>query len=365
MAVDYYRKSYGCGGRGIFSVVGRNDADSDELLEGPFSPGSLLGFRQACKLAYWGDRKLLSRVCAGAVIVLLVVLGAGCGEQGDRQMDREIKFGLLADAQYADKEAVGSRYYRNSKGKLVECVADLNDEGVEFAVQLGDIIEGGRDAATELDEMLEIYGAINGQTYHTMGNHDFAGIDRAAVLEKMALERGYYDFVVGRWRFVVLDTLDAALIGGWKEDSENYAAGKQMFERLKSEKAANAVNWNGGIGQEQKQWLAGVLDDAASKGEQVLAFGHCPLVPAGDVHNVWNAEEIAQMLENSKCVAAYFCGHNHHGSYELRNGVHYVTFKGMVETADTNAYAVVTLKGDTIVITGFGRTVSRVLRIGQ
>ncbi|MCK4998209.1 MAG: metallophosphoesterase [Anaerohalosphaera sp.] len=306
-------------------------------------------------------QNVFRRVQISAAVGLLIVLAAGCGKRESVTVEREVKFGLLADVQYAGKTHAGTRYYRNSKEKLTRCVTDLNTKDIDFVIQLGDLIDGGPNAAAELDEMLAVYNRINAEKYHTMGNHDFAGIDRNAVLSKMALDKGYCDFTVDNWRFVILDTLDVALIGGWPEDSENYKQGKEMLNRLKDQNAVNAVSWNGGIGEKQKAWLADVLADARKKHQQVIAFGHCPLVPAGDVHNLWNAQQIAIMLEDSDCVAAYFAGHNHHGNYQLRNSVHYVTLRGMVETPDQNAYAVIKLKPDKIEITGFGRVQSKTL----
>ncbi len=62
-------------------------------------------------------------------------------------------------------------------------------------------------------------------------------------------------------------------------------------------------------------------------------------------------------------MKAYFSGHNHEGDYSVKNGIHYVTFKGMVETRDTNAAALITLTEHRITIHGLGRETSRSLNI--
>ena len=59
----------------------------------------------------------------------------------------------------------------------------------------------------------------------------------------------------------------------------------------------------------------------------------------------------------------FFNGHNHAGAYEFVNNVHYVTFKGMVDTKNTSAFAKVKFKKDTVFIKGFDREVSRKLVI--
>ncbi len=74
-------------------------------------------------------------------------------------------------------------------------------------------------------------------------------------------------------------------------------------------------------------------------------------------------EDIVARLENHPSAAAYFCGHNHAGAYAAKNGIHYLTFQGMVETGDTNAGAVVTLTRERIEIDGFGREPDRILEL--
>jgi hypothetical protein len=57
-------------------------------------------------------------------------------------------------------------------------------------------------------------------------------------------------------------------------------------------------------------------------------------------------------------------GHNHAGNYGEKNGVHYLTLKGMVNT-DTTSYAVVGLSETQVKISGCGREVSRKLSLSK
>ena len=50
-------------------------------------------------------------------------------------------FGMLADVQYADAEAVGTRFYRSSLSKLDEALKTLKNDSVDFVITLGDIID--------------------------------------------------------------------------------------------------------------------------------------------------------------------------------------------------------------------------------
>lgn len=49
------------------------------------------------------------------------------------------RFGIVTDAHYCDCDARGSRHYRGSIAKMAECVELMNEQKVEFLVELGDL----------------------------------------------------------------------------------------------------------------------------------------------------------------------------------------------------------------------------------
>jgi hypothetical protein len=70
---------------------------------------------------------------------------------------------------------------------------------------------------------------------------------------------------------------------------------------------------------------------------------------------VWNAAEVLAAVDRQPNVAAWLNGHHHAGALGERHGVPYLTLRGMVETADTTAYAVATLHADRLTLEGRGR----------
>ena len=56
-------------------------------------------------------------------------------------------------------------------------------------------------------------------------------------------------------------------------------------------------------------------------------------------------------------------GHKHEGAYDFKNGVHYLTFKGMVNTSDSTSFATAHFYKDSVKIKGFGREIDRTLKI--
>ena len=91
-------------------------------------------------------------------------------------------------------------------------------------------------------------------------------------------------------------------------------------------------------------------------------MGHYPIYPA-NIHNLWDAERIVELLTAQDHVVAYFCGHNHAGNFGELKGKYFVNLCGMVDTPDTTAFAVVEVHADRLEIKGFGRETSRVLKI--
>ncbi|MFC5651090.1 metallophosphoesterase [Paenibacillus solisilvae] len=271
------------------------------------------------------------------------------------------QFGLVADAQYADVDTPSgsTRYYRASLGKLAEAVKTFNENDVTFTIHLGDIID--RDASS-FSKILPIYNRVKGPKYHLLGNHDYA-MDAKKVADVLGMPNFYYDFSYNGWRFVVLDTNDLSLYAN-SVGSEKYQHAKTVLDVLSWSGADNAQSWNGGVDSVQMVWLQDVLSKSVKAGEKVVVIGHHPIAPL-NMHNAWNYEALVKVLESSGNVVAYFNGHNHAGNYAEKKGIYYVNFKGMVETADTNAYSIVRVYPNRLEIKGYGREPNRVLSFGK
>lgn len=269
--------------------------------------------------------------------------------------DQSYAFGAIADCQYCDVESTGLRRYALSKEKLADSVADFNTMDLAFVTHLGDFID--RDFAS-FDVVNPIYNQLEMPKYHVLGNHDYSVVDelKYEVPAKLGMPANYYDYEIKGWRYVVLDGNDVSFHAHPKGSPEAQAAA-DYYES----KQIKYPKWNGAIGDEQLAWLKEVLEKADENSEKVILFCHFPVYPK-NAHNLWNAEEVIALLESYACVKAYINGHNHHGNYGVKEGIHYVTLKGMVDT-ETTSYAVIKLHADTIDIVGYGREESRSLSI--
>ena len=269
----------------------------------------------------------------------------------------ELTIGVIADCQYCDIEGTGERKYSQSPQKLEHAVSHLNSMDLDFVIHLGDFID--RDYES-FQVVLPIWKQLKMPAYHVLGNHDFSVDDKykTQIHTVLGMPAKYYDFSVKGWRFVVLDGNDISLHAhpeGTKMDRQS----REYYEKH----AAGSPEWNGALGSQQLSWLESVLRDAEKSSENVVLFSHFPVYPE-NVHNLWNAPEIIQLIEKYPGVKMYMNGHNHAGNYDEKKDVHYLTFKGMVNT-DTTSYAVIKLSEKRAEISGYGREIDRDLSITE
>jgi len=287
----------------------------------------------------------------------LVVMGDVRAKSSDNPA---LSFGVIADPQYADQAARGTRYYRQSIQKLKNAMERLNQDSLDFVVTLGDVIDKN---FASFDTMMPLYDTLKAPSRFVLGNHDFSVADekKKDVMAAMKMPRSYYSELRHGWRLIYLDGTDISTFRYSKNDPRTISAQK-VLQGFKKQKLRQAVPWNGGIGKEQMKWLKKELDTAKSAKERVIIFNHYPAYPSADGHNLWNAKEVVDLISSCDHVMAYMNGHNHKGNYAEHKGCHYVNFKGMVETENTNAYAIVKCFADRIEIDGLGSEPDRNLK---
>ena len=284
-------------------------------------------------------------------ILLSFIMIFACKNSGSS----EFSFGVIADCQYCNVEGTGVRKYSESDKKLKICVDDFNTMNLEYTVHLGDFIDKDWES---FDVVSPIYDKLKSAKYKVLGNHDFSVVDekKQHVIKRMGLPSAYYQYKVKGWRFVVLNGNDVSYYA-YPKDSEEYIYADTYYKEHK----ITSPKWNGAIGETQLKWLESLLKQASSNDENVILYCHFPVYPQNE-HNLWNANEVIDLIEKYNCVKAYVNGHNHEGNYGLKNGVHYLTMKGMVDTHET-AYSVFTVTRDSLYVKGFGRELDRVLEI--
>ena len=264
-----------------------------------------------------------------------------------------LRFGVIADIQYADRDVKYDRHFRRAPERLEVAIADFNRAGVDFVVDLGDLIDGDFRSYAPI---LDVYASLNVPVYRVLGNHDF-GVDAQQldrVPSQLGMKERYYDFSRNGWRFVVLDGNEVSTYA-YPPGSPPQRAAERLLERLRLEGRPNAEAWNGGVGADQLRWLRRTLVSAASQREDVIVLSHFPLWPPDDRHRLWNADEVLTELDECAVLRAVLSGHNHAGAYVARKDVHHITFRSMVDTPDDTSYAIVTASDARLVVYGVGR----------
>ncbi|MFT4003385.1 MAG: metallophosphoesterase [Rhizobium sp.] len=272
------------------------------------------------------------------------------------------RFGVVADPQYADLEPnlTLDRYPANSLVKLREAIEEFNRHDLAFVVTLGDIID--REWRS-FDAVLPVYETLRHRTYFLLGNHDFAVAPDhlGTVSARVGMASAYYDFGHSGYRFIVLDGNEISVFAPPEGDPRREEA-RALMKALESAGAPNGQRWNAAIGDTQYDWLVAKLREAKASGEKVVVMNHYPVFPE-NTHNALNSARMLELLAAHDHVVAYFSGHNHAGNFGISDGTYFVNFMGMVDTIDSNAYAIVDVYEDRLDITGFGRETSRTLAL--
>jgi len=261
-----------------------------------------------------------------------------------------VRIGIVTDCHYANADTAGTRFYRESFDKLIECVELMNAEKVNFLVELGDFKDQSKPPDEDktlvyLQTIEKVLHDFDGSTYHVLGNHDMDSISKEQFLTRVEntgipFSRSYYSFDTNGLHCIVLDA-------NFKTDGADYDHGD--------------FDWtDANIPPAELDWLE---QDLASASGPAIVFIHQMLDGTGSVY-VKNAAEVRQILETSGKVLAVFQGHHHPGSYSNIAGIHYYTLKALVEGTgpENSSYAIVEVRPDNnITVTGYRKALSRKL----
>jgi len=261
-----------------------------------------------------------------------------------------IRFGIVTDIHYADRPnpANTTRFYRESLGKLSECIDLMNQQEVDFLIELGDFKDQGAVPKEEetlvfLNTVEKEFRRFKGPRYHVLGNHDHDSISKQQFLDGISNEgfsraSGYYSFDRNSFHFIVLDA--------------NYTSQGKAYDHGK-------FDWSDAhIPEDQLEWLK---NDLRRNKMPAVIFLHHRLdsPPADKIYCPDNADVVRKMLEDAGNVVIVFQGHYHEGGLSTLNNIHYYTLKAVVEGSgpENNNYAIVEIEKNLIVrIKGFRKT---------
>jgi hypothetical protein len=291
-------------------------------------------------------------------LIFVFLVFVSC-QSAKNDINNDFEIGIIADCQYCNCDINGNRFYRKAKGKLKIAIKTLNKKDLSYTVHLGDFID--RDYKS-FDSVLPIWESLKSEKRHVLGNHDFSVADslKKYVPNKMKIKNRYYSFKKYNWRFLVLDGNDLSFYGA---EPEKLSQTDSLFNLLEPQGLPNLKKWNGGFSNAQLKWIKSELDQAIKQNENVGFYCHFPAVRDNGTHNIWNYKQFLELIKPYENVKFYFNGHDHNGDYLQKDGVHHLTFKSMLDTADSTAFSVARFTKDSIIVKGFGREESRRLKI--
>ncbi len=231
-------------------------------------------------------RDFLARSVAGATVLTFTPPSALRDELSP------VRFGVCAD--------VHKDIMHDADERLGAFVKAMTARKADFLVQMGDFCQPQEKNRS----FMNVWRSFKGKTVDVIGNHDMDGnVTRATTLAFMGLERGYYTFTRGGFRFIVLD------------GNDRHADAPSGYPRH--------------VGEQQRLWLK---EQLAQTREPVLVLIHQSLENGSGVDN---GAEVRAILEaaNDRAgwgrVLACFSGHHHLDDLVTVKGIPHVQVNSM------------------------------------
>ena len=219
-----------------------------------------------------------------------------------------LSFGVIADVQYADVEdgynfaMTSRRYYRTALDMLQKALHSWNHNQIKrpsFLLQLGDVIDGkckrfGNIQDRCLTAVLEKFSQFTGPVYHIWGNHEFYNFPRHKLQSgslyaanqihcKPVHNKGYYSADPHKHlKVIALDCYEISILG-CEKGTEEYKMAEKYLEVNKNpdkndptglvNEDRRFVQYNGGVSDEQLDWLQNCLEEARKNQQNVIAMG--------------------------------------------------------------------------------------------
>ena len=211
--------------------------------------------------------------------------------------------------------------------KIARCIDEFSRAGVDFAVNLGDVIDSSGHKARDIESLKRIactFSKLDGGVYSVLGNHDLESMDKHEFMQALGAkeQQPYFSFNIKDHHFMFLDA-------NFRSDGTEYCKGN--------------YNWEDSfIPVRQEEWVAGDL--ACCGCGNVMVFIHQNLDlrkkdGAIDPHIVKNAGAIRDILEASGKKITVFQGHYHPGHKQTINGIDYITLEAMCRGADVGSFS--------------------------
>ena len=284
------------------------------------------------------EKKSRRMFVSNGTLVLAAAAGLGLQKSipaANASPSVSLRIGLITDLHHADKPAAGSRFYRETIAKLNSAAEEFQKSGLDFVVEMGDLIDAAESVETELSYLRTInreFSKLSSDRHYVLGNHCVETLTKAEFLQEVGQKESYYSFDRAGFHFIVLDAC-------FRNDGVPYGRKNSKW---------NDAN----IPPAELEWLR---EDLQSTNLPTIVFVHQRLDVTTD-HGVKNCVDVRDVLKNSGHVLAAFQGHSHQNDLKDIDGIHYCTLVAIVEGSglENSGASLLELHDDgTIHLTGF------------
>jgi 3',5'-cyclic AMP phosphodiesterase CpdA len=261
-------------------------------------------------------RKLVS---VSAVLVLLLIAASSVVASDSTGV---VRIGIVTDVHVHDTDSPNEHKVMTSyEPRLTAFVTAMTAWPADAVVSLGDLVNGVFVMGAELgdparvpallDRAVALLRGFPGEIHYVLGNHDVYNLSKLQFLAGTGAPSVYHSFDVGAYHVVILDA--------------QFNKTGQHYEH---------VSWmvQGTIPAAELEWLR---TDLALTEKPTIVCVHQPLDLAFELlaggPPISNAAEVRAALVASGRVIAVFQGHTHDSAHSVMDGIHYVTFAGMVD----------------------------------
>lgn len=287
------------------------------------------------------------------LILLLAALSLGAFAEPSEQTGL-LQIGIVTDVHAHDLDSpLEGKMMASYPERLGAFINAMNAWPADLVIELGDFVNGWVVLGIEpgnpyripqiLEEAEAIYSRFDGPRYHVIGNHDVYNLSKEEYLERVNITSTYYSFDAGAYHVVILDV---------------------QYDEGGNDLAYTYTGVRGFVPKTEMEWLQ---EDLAGTDRPTIVCVH-QMLDTEPTEAGWtligNAVEVRALLAESGVVIAVFQGHDHANRYSLIDGIHYITFKALVDQGTPPSWAYVTLDTTmrTIMIEGEGDQANRELQ---
>ena len=287
------------------------------------------------------------------VLLLAAVLSLGVFAEPSKQTEL-LQIGIVTDVHAHDLDSpLEGKMMASYPERLGAFINAMNAWPADLVIELGDFVNGWVVLGIEpgnpyripqiLEEAEAIYSRFDGPRYHVIGNHDVYNLSKEEYLERVNITSTYYSFDAGAYHVVILDV---------------------QYDEGGNDLAYTYTGVRGFVPKTEMEWLQ---EDLAGTDRPTIVCVH-QMLDTEPTEAGWtligNAVEVRALLAESGVVIAVFQGHDHANRYSLIDGIHYITFKALVDQGTPPSWAYVTLDTTmrTIMIEGEGDQANRELQ---